>query len=458
MKSSEDSSLVEGGIVKATWRFGAPLAAGLALHGLFNFVDLAFVGRLDAGAIAAVTVAGVIVMIPMLLFDAVTGVAVAEMAQAHGARDRTKFHDVAREVLRLSWIAAIPCLLAIVPFQMVLARFFPNDMATLKAGTDYLDIMTLGSVSMFVLMSVAAVFRGVGDGRTPTVLLLGANLLNMLLNWVMMFGHWGCPAMGVAGAAWATVISRGIAALIGLFLLQRGTSAIQFGRHASSRAISYVGRLLRGGVLVALQLSVRVVAQLVIMGFAAGAVVGNSTPMVDGVGVATRLDMVTVFTALGWGAAATTVVGQNLGSGQPDRARRGLWACTAFAIVTGGIIALTLWIFRVECFAIMAPDASKEVLDAGLRYWRISLPFFPLLAIGAVISRGLVGGGRTAVPLVVDVLIYGLALPAAAWFSVTPPHAERAWWIQGAAHAAAALAYIAIVVFSGLTPRRSRAL
>jgi Na+-driven multidrug efflux pump len=132
----------------------------------------------------------------------------------------------------------------------------------------------------------------------------------------------------------------------------------------------------------------------------------------DGVGVANRLEMIPVFVALGPGAAATTVVGQNLGAGKADRAFAGLGVAVTAAVVTGGVLALGLWGARDACLEALAPNASSSVREEGFRYWAWSLPFFPGVAVAAGGVAGLNGAGRFGGPLLVDLCAYGVLLPA----------------------------------------------
>lgn len=445
--TADHRPLLEGSVVRATLRFGAPLAAALTLHGLFNFVDIAFVGRLDAGAIAAVSIAGVVVMVPMLLFDAVSGAAVAALSRAYGAGDRDGFRDVARALWWSAALAGFLCLAAVTPARLVIDAYFEKGSAVAIAGRDYLDIMMCGAAGMFFLMSASAVFRGRGGSFWPVVLLVGANVLNAVLNWMLIFGEWGAPRLEVAGAAHATVASRGVAAVLGVGVLWVGASKADGSLGWSWPSRRDIARLLGSGMLAALQLSVRVVASLVVIRIACHGH-RDSVALMDGVGVANRLEMIPVFLALGWGAAATTVVGQNLGAGRVDRAFHGLLVAVVAAIVTGGAVALGLWVFRDRCFDVLAPEASAVAREEAFRYLGWSLATFPFVAAGAVVARGLNGAGRFGLPLAVDACAYAIVLPVAAWFAASTSGSEGAWAAYAATHIGAAVVYL-IVLFGG---------
>jgi putative MATE family efflux protein len=408
--------LTEGSLALKTFRFGLPLSVALALHGLFNLVDAIIVGRLGEGAIAAVTVAGVIVMVPMLVFEGVCNLTVAYVARARGARRPDQVHDVAWESLVLGGAATVLTAVA-TPFCAWIVRS-SFDLADPKATDDavaYLEIMMYGAGTMFLIQVVTSVLRGVGDTFWPVTILVGSNLLNLLLNVGLVFGELGFPRLGVPGSAWATVIARGAGALVGVAVVARGAAGLDFRRHHLRRPLHYWRALFLSGLPSSVQLAVRVVALLVLLQIAKVATAADPKHLIDGVGIAIRIEMIPVFIMFGWGAAATTVVGQNLGAGSPARAAAGAWWTVAYAAGTSMLIALLLWIFRDALFRLVMPDIPAETRELGLDYWRITLPGYGVLAVGAVLSRGLNGAGSSRTGLFIDVVCYVLLLmPVAA--------------------------------------------
>jgi putative MATE family efflux protein len=447
--------LTSGSLPARTLRFGFPLSVALALHGLFNLVDAVIVGQLGEGAIAAVTVSGVIVMVPMLVFEGVSNLTVAYVARARGARREDQVHDVAWEALVVAGSATVATAALCPPCNwLVRTAYDLGDAATNSDAIAYLEIMMYGAGTMFLIQVTTAILRGVGDAFWPVAVLVGANVLNVVLDLGLVLGKFGMPALGVAGAAWATVIARGAGALVALAVIARGAGGLDFRKNRLRRPLRFIGALVFGGLPSSVQLAVRVVALLALLQIAKVAGGADPKALIDGVGIAIRLEMIPVFVMFGWGAAATTVVGQNLGAGSPGRAAAGAWWTVAYAVVMGAALAGMLWIFRDPLFDLVMPDIPPATRELGLEYWRITLPGSVLLAVGAVLSRALNGAGSTRTGLVVDLACYALLLvPVAALvsgagllgtFRRDPGQPAAAWGVLVAAHALAAIIYVAV--------------
>lgn len=449
------ASLTEGRLATRTLRFGFPLALALALHGLFNLVDAIIVGRLGEGAIAAVTVSGVIVMVPMLLFEGVCNLTVAFVARARGARREDQVHDVAWESLVIAgWSSLLTAAACPVCAWVIRSAFDLGDRAATDAAVRYLDIMMYGAPTMFLIQVTTAVLRGVGNAFWPVAILVGSNVLNLVLNLGLVLGKWGMPALGVAGSAWATVIARGIGALAGVLVLARGAAGLDFRKNRLRRPFRFWRELFLGGLPSSVQLAVRVLALLGLLQIAKVAAHADPKQLIDGVGIAIRLEMIPVFIVFGWGAAATTVVGQNLGAGDPKRAAAGAWWTVAYAIMTSVGIAILLWSFRHSLFTLVMPGIPAATLALGLDYWRITLPGYGILAIGATLSRALNGAGSTRTGLLIDLFCYvAVLMPAAAVasgaglfgrFGGFERDPDRAWIALVFVHVLAGIIYVAV--------------
>jgi putative MATE family efflux protein len=320
-----------------------------------------------------------------------------------------------------------------------------------EEAVTYQAIMSLGTVTMFLIMQATAVLRGVGNSLWPMAILVGSNLLNVLLDVLMVFGYWGFPAMGVAGAAWATGISRGVGGLVGLYVMWRGIDGLCLKTEPFRWRFRYIKSLLLVGIPTSLQLGLRVLSVTGLFLIASAAYEGSRTAYVDGLGVCLRLEMVAVFMGMGWGAAATAVVGQNLGARRVRRAHVAALWLVAYGMVSMAICGGLIWFFRHQLFALIGPEVSSEGVAGGFSYLAVIVPVYPLLAVSFVISRALNGAGSVRTPLAIDLLLFiVLALPISALASgaglfgmgvreVTNPLAV--WWTCSILHVIAALAY-----------------
>jgi Na+-driven multidrug efflux pump len=214
---------------------------------------------------------------------------------------------------------------------------------------------------------------------------------------------------------------------------------------------------------------VRIASLLWLVRIAQEAAGAGRAALLDGVNVAQRIDMAAVFVALGWGAAATTVVGQNLGAGRTDRARRAAWWMTAHATISTVCAVAVFWWFREDLFSAIEPGLPNDARRAGEAYWRCTLPALPALAIGAVLARALNGALDVRTPLFIDAAWYLLVLPIAAGlasgagvagFGATPGPGdpEAAWRALAVVHGGAAATYVAafLLRFSSVRIGRAR--
>lgn len=422
-------------------------------HGLFNVVDLVIVGRVGEGAIASVTISGIILTVVMLVFDGVSNITVALTAQGHGAGRTRAVHDVAWESFWLTvWAGLGSGVLFYALAGPTVGMFDFQNQETVDSGIEYLQIMALGNITMFLIMQTTAVLRGVGNSFWPMVILVGANVLNIVLDIVMVFGYWGFPEMGVVGAAWATVISRGAGGLLGFWLIREGVvEGICLRAYAFRKRFRYLRTLTFVGLPTSLQLSVRVLGVFFTLKIAEAAYLGSSEAFLDGVGVCIRVEMIAVFLGLGWGAAATAIVGQNLGVRRVRRAHVATWILVGYAVLTMGLSGALLWFFREGLFAEIAPMMHPEGALRGFDYLRITIPFYPIMALAFVISRALNGAGSTKAPMIIDLVLYvGVMLPLAGilsglgvfglWASDTT-NPDGVWWATVATHGGAAVAY-----------------
>jgi len=197
-------------------RFCVPLVLGMFFHGLFNLADLIIVGKLGDWALAAVNTAGILVMVPMVMATGVNNASIAVISRNFGMRNYRRANaNTLQSFLLLSVFAVVlgaPMFIWAEELNVLIGATGPQ----IKPAAEYLRISAAGLITMFWLIQVTAVLRAGGDARWPMILLIAANVLNVVLSWAMVHGTWGLPAMGVPGAAWGTVISRGVCMVFSL--------------------------------------------------------------------------------------------------------------------------------------------------------------------------------------------------------------------------------------------------
>ncbi len=439
------SALTSGPLVRQTLLLGTPLACGMLAHGLFNLVDMVMVARLGPGAVASVTIGGLILPLGFLLFDGLSTATVERLSRALGAGRHEEAQRIAEESLRLAGFASLLCACAFGLGARPLVEFFAIDnAAVVEDGVAYLAIMGYGMAGMIFILQTTAILRAAGSGRWPLAILVGANIANLVFAAGLIYGLAGLPRMGVAGAALGTVLAQLLFAVLGVLLLLRGVNGLRLRGRQLIGGVPSLRSLLAQGLPTSLQLAARVVSVFLMLRIARELTQGSASAFMDGVGLCVRLEMLAVFMGLGFGAAATPFVAQNLGAGEAQRAGRGVWVLAAAAAICMGLAAAALWWWHEPVLLGLMPELRPESLAAARNYLSVLLPFMPGLGVGVVLARGLNGAGSTRTAMVLDIGLYlVLLLPLA--MTIAPTTGGRGpaavWWCIGGVHAVAALLY-----------------
>ena len=404
--------------------FGIPLVLGMFFHSLFNLVDLIIVGRLGRPeALGAINTAAMLNMIPMVMSTGINNASIAVISRNFGMRNYKRANANTLQgfivLLILAVVLGVPSYL----FANDLNLLVGSSEKALPDANSYLEIMSLGLFTMFALMQVTAVLRAGGNARWPMVLLIGANVLNVGLTIVMVHG-WsplGIPKMGVAGAAWSTVIARGLFALFGLYLITRRISPVRLILRRPKLRPRMIWNLTRIGIPSSMQYVVRVIAYGALLRYVTSFPDGDAAHNALAVGF--RLDMLATFTGAGWGAAAAAIVGQGLGRGNYERARLAGWMAAAI----DGVMMAAIGVFYYLCAPWLMtifgadPDAQpefKRTWELGIEYLQISVFGYAFAGIGITLAQALNGAGSTKTPLALDTVVFlGILIPIAGYIA-----------------------------------------
>ncbi|MHC4548171.1 MAG: MATE family efflux transporter [Planctomycetota bacterium] len=415
--------------------FGIPLVLGMFFHSLFNLVDLIIVGKLGPYALAAVNQASLIAFVPQLISTGVNNASIAIISRNFGMRNYRRANaNTMQAFLLLAFLAVV---LGVPGYLYAerLNRLVGSAGSALAPANDYLRINAAGLFTMFALMQVTAALRAGGNARWPMVLLIGANALNVVLNVALVYGLWGFPRLEVAGAAWGTVIARGLFALFGLYLITRPASPVRLILRRVKIRPRMMWNLTRLGIPSSLQFVVRVVGYGAILNLVTR--FGQGEDMHAALAVGFRLDLLAIFTGSGWGAAAAAMVGQALGAGRRGRAERaGWWAAALDALMMAGIGA-AFYRYAPWLMAFFGEDPSVDPRFAamhglGVEYMRITILAYAFIAVAITLAQALNGAGSTKTPLILDSLALAIQLPIAAYICLT--HAAHGytratlWW------------------------------
>ena len=436
---AQPNLLTAGSLWRGLTALAWPMFVSAILQNVQGLIDLFWVGRLGSNAVAAIALSTTILMI---LFPVVMGLCVgtvAFVARSVGAGQLEEANDAAGQSL----LVALVCgLLAGVPGWLLsakLCRLLGAAPEVVRLGSDYLQVSFLGSFTVFLLFTGNSILQGAGNAVVPMVVMLIANLLNLVLDPIFIFGWLGGPAMGVRGAALATVLAQSMAAAIVLLKLHRGVAGLRVTPSRWRFNFGLTLRIVKVGLPSAGQMFARSLMSLVLMRIVAAC----GTAAVAAYGIGLRFHAIILFPTFAIGNAAATMVGQSLGAGLPQRAVRAAWLATAAALALIAATAAALMALAPQMIRVF--DASAPVVAVGSAYLRIVSPFYLFAALGIVLSRAQMGAGDTMAPMLCTLIsLWGIQVPLALVLSRTvAPATTGIWWAVAVALVANGLLSVA---------------
>lgn len=415
----------EENLSRTVWQLAWPAVLTMLLQFLNGVVDMFFMGRLGPGAQAAVGMGGQVVMLLLAVSMAVTSGATAIVARYAGAGDRASAVEAARQSVLLAALLALVVGAPIWFLRRPVLALMGADPNVAGAGDAYLAITVLTSGPYFILLTLLAVFQGLGDLRTPLAVMLVVNGTNILGDSLLIGGTGPVPALGVAGAGIASGGSRGLGAVLAAVWLARSGF---WTHHASPWRPSgdWFARILRIGVPAAVQALIR---NLGSTSYTRILAVGpEGTAAVAAMFIGLRAEGLGYMPGVAYGRAASALVGQSLGAGKPERASRFAWLCTWQALGLITALSLVFFVFAEPIARCFSRDPAVVALAAS--YLQVNAVGEPFLAFSIVLGGALQGAGDTRFQAGVSVItMWLLRLPLTYWLCLCLGYgAVAAWW------------------------------
>ena len=403
-------------LLQQVWRLALPVMLTNLLQTLVDVVDIFMVGRLGPMAIAAVGMSTVIRMLVLVMVLSVSAGAMSLVAQAKGARDPNRMSFVTRQAISSGVLLS----LALTVAGLVLARPILNlvnsggDPQAVELGTAYLQILFLGTPFLILNIVFNRLMQGASDTVTPLMLTAALNFLNIVLNYLFMFGAGPIPAYGISGAAIGTVISRGIGVVVVFALFYSGRNVIKILAGTYKPHWQTFRDILAIGVPSGIQGVFRNGSRLLVLGILTSTEVGTFGAAALSIGL--QIEALAFMPVLGINVAATTLVGQALGSWQIDEARRRGNMAIGLGIAVMIVLITPILLFAPAIIRLFDPSAHPVVMSAGTSYMRINTAFLPLTAIAMVANGALRGAGDSTPGMISTLLTRGLISVTLAWF------------------------------------------
>jgi putative MATE family efflux protein len=462
------SRILQGSVGWEMLWFGAPIALGMGLQTTFNLVDAYLISRLGhdvAGpSLGALGIADQIAGIGTILSYGITTASTAMVAQAFGRSDHARVRRiVGQSLIVIAALSVVFGLGAVVFAGFIMRSVVGAKGAVAELGTAYLRVSAGGVFTMFFLLQLTGIQRALGSSKTPIALLLLSNALNLVFAVLLVYGAgpappvfaWGppiakvlhLPRLELVGAAWSTIVAR-LLVLIPTSLILASKYDV-FERVRFDRATWHGMRaILRVAWPSSMQLVVRMVAMLLTQALVARAFTSHTDQSATtALGIVFKLETMALFIAMGWGSAAQTFVGQNLGAHHPARATLSGWSATASVALV--MLALALgyraWAEPIVRFF----DADPAVVRVAVGYLHtVSLGYIGL-GVGIVLSNAMAGAGATHTALWTDVAVVLLFQAPACTLAVVLPEASpaRLWDALAASYVASGVAFALVFRF-----------
>ena len=400
--AGSDRDFTSDSIGKALLILSIPMVLEMIMESIFAVVDIFFVSRLGANAVATVGITESSMTIVYAVGMGLSTATTALVARRIGEKKAGKAGIVAFQAIIagffVSILVAIPGVIYAKEFLLLMGA--SEEMA--EAGYMFPAIMFGGNAVIMLLFIINAIFRSSGDAAISMRVLILANLINIILDPLLIFGIGPFPELGLKGAAVATTTGRGLAVCFQFYLLFKGHKRIQLEwehLQIKFKVMLKLFRLAAGGILQYIIATSSLIALYRII-----AVLGSE--VMAGYTISIRILVFVLLPSWGLSNAASTLVGQNLGANQPERAERTVWI-TAFAnMILLGTVGLILIIFP-ETFIRLFISDPNVILNGSISLRIISFGFVSY-ALGMVLTQAFNGSGDTSTPTRINLFCFWL--------------------------------------------------
>ncbi len=421
-------------LIKLAW----PIVLAFMMQTSYNLVDIFWVGKLGATAIASVSLAGNFFYIILALGQVIGSGTVALVAHSFGGRLFDRANSIAKQSLLLAFIVALAIGVLGFAFSKQIMYFLGGRGAVLILSNEYLRIVSIGFFFQLLSFSINYIFRGAGDMKIPMVIMLIATATNLILDPLLILGIGFFPRLEVQGAAVATTIAKFVSFVVGFLILLRGRSGIKISFTTPWPLQSIiVKKIFNVGIPVGI--SYGLMASSIMVAF--GIVAAFSEHALAALGIGTRIFQFASLPVVGIGVATTTLVGQNLGArNQKGAAQAGIAALGLSAVIM--VLFSVLFIINPRPLIALFTQDIPTIMH-GIEF--INIVSFYLIFVGITTSLTGVfrGAGYTIPPMVAGILKVSLLYALAIFLSRTM-HAgvSGVWWAMLIAYAVESLVMI----------------
>jgi putative MATE family efflux protein len=421
---NETNNLTEGSILRSIVSLSIPIIIANLLQTAYQLIDTLWVGRIGATAVAAVSISFPILFLILSLGGGLGIAGTVLVAQYKGMNDKKNVDKVSEQTVLM--MVGLAIMLSVVGYFLtpIIIRLMGAEPDVFTGAVSYLRISFIGVIFLFGYFVFQSLLRGFGDAKTPMYIVLLTVILNAVLDPLFIFG-WGIiPALGVAGAALATIMTQAIASIIGIGILFTGRYGIHLKKENLKPDFALMKRIFKLGFPTSIEQSMRA------LGFTLMTVLVATfgTITLASYGIGTRIQSFVVIPALSLSFANSALIGQNLGAGKPERASKITLISMAVGFLVLTFIGILFFIFSNHIVRAFIPN-DPQVIAAGAQLLRIISLFFGFIGLQMALFGTFRGAGKTGVAMVFAIITLVVQFSFAFFLSKFTPMGDIGlWW------------------------------
>jgi len=390
MTKSKDTDMTHGPIIKLLILYAIPLLLGNLFQQLYNTVDSLVVGNfVGTQALAAIGSTTSICNTLVKFFNGVSIGASVIISQSYGAHDNEKLYKSVQTTMALTFLFGIVFTILGYVMTPYMLRLMATPEDVLPWSSQYLRIYFIGISGLLVYNMGSGILRAVGDSRRPLMFLIFSSIMNIVLDLVLVLGF----DMGIAGVAYATIISQFVSAVLVLLLLSRCSESYRFDPKGLCLDGEIVKRILIVGLPTGIQQSLTAFSNVFVHSY----INAFGSACMAGWSCYSKIDQFIFLPMQSLASAATMFVGQNVGAGDMKRAKKGSLNALFLAIGFTAVCCLTLWIFAPQMVVLF--NREPEVIRYGVMALRLNLCFMVFCCFNQVLAGALRGTGDAKTPM-----------------------------------------------------------
>jgi putative MATE family efflux protein len=408
--NGEEQDYTKGSIDLAIVLLAIPMILEMMMESLFAVADIFFVSKINDKAVATVGLTESVLTLIYSIGIGLSAAATAIVARRIGEGDKRSAAEAAAQVIILALVISLLIAIPGYFYARDLLLFMAKDPEVAESGYKFTRIMLTCNLPILLLWMLNGIFRGAGDASTSMRALWIANGVNLVLDPIFIFGFGPVEAMGVTGAAVATTIGRSVGVGYQLWQLFGVGKIIKINLSDLKPNGEIIKRLIKIGSGSTGQYLIASASWIFVMWILAQ--IGTS--VTAGYTIAIRIIIFTILPSWGMANAAATLVGQNLGANQPDRAEKSVWRTAYLNMIFMGFVGVIYLIWAP--FFIRLFSSDPEIVNSGALALRILAGGYVFYGYGMILAQSLNGAGDTKTPTILNFIFFWLVETPLAYF------------------------------------------